>query len=39
VNDADLWDALRDRMATLNEVAAAADELPADTDVGWTGAP
>jgi hypothetical protein len=24
-------------MATLNEVAAAADEVPADTDVGWTG--
>jgi uncharacterized protein (TIGR03083 family) len=37
LNDADLWDALRDRMATLNEVAAAADDIPADTDVAWTG--
>ena len=37
LNDADLWDALHDRMATLNEVAAAADEVPADTDVAWTG--
>jgi hypothetical protein len=37
LNDADLWDALQDRMATLNEVAAAADEVPADTDVAWTG--
>ena len=37
LNDADLWDALHDRMAALNEVAAAADELPADTDVAWTG--
>ena len=37
LNDADLWDALRDRMAALNEVAEAADEVPADTDVGWTG--
>jgi len=24
-------------MATLNEVAEAADEIPADTDVAWTG--
>ena len=24
-------------MAALNEVAEAADEVPADTDVGWTG--
>ena len=24
-------------MAALNEVAAAADEVPADTDVAWTG--
>lgn len=37
LNDADLWEALQDRMATLNEVAAAADEVPADTDVAWTG--
>ena len=37
LNDADLWDALHDRMATLNEVAAAADDVPADTDVAWTG--
>ena len=37
LNDADLWDALRDRMAALNEVAVAGDEVPADTDVGWTG--
>jgi Mycothiol maleylpyruvate isomerase N-terminal domain len=37
LNDADLWDALSDRMATLNDVAVAADEVPADTDVAWTG--
>jgi uncharacterized protein (TIGR03083 family) len=37
LNDADLWDALQVRMATLNEVAAAADDVPADTDVAWTG--
>jgi uncharacterized protein (TIGR03083 family) len=37
MNDADLWDAFHDRMATLNEVAAAAEQLPADTDVAWTG--
>ncbi len=37
LNDADLWEALQDSMATLNEVAAAADEVPADTDVAWTG--
>lgn len=37
LNDADLWDALVDRMATLNRVATAADEVPADTDVAWTG--
>jgi hypothetical protein len=37
MNDTDLWDALHDRMATLNEVAAAADEVPAETDVAWTG--
>jgi hypothetical protein len=37
LNDADLWDALHDRMATLNEVAAVADGVSADTDVAWTG--
>jgi uncharacterized protein (TIGR03083 family) len=37
LNDADLWDALQDRMAALNEVAAAGDEVPAETDVAWTG--
>jgi hypothetical protein len=37
LNDADLWDALHDRMATLNDVAAAADSISADTDVAWTG--
>jgi hypothetical protein len=37
LNDADLWDALTDRMATLNDMAAAADEVAADTDVAWTG--
>ena len=37
LNDTDLWDALLERMAALNEVAAAADEVPADTDVAWTG--
>jgi len=39
LSDADLWDALLDRTATLNQVAAAADEVPADTDVAWTVAP
>jgi hypothetical protein len=37
LNDADVWDALLDRMATLNEVAVAAEAVPADTDVAWTG--
>jgi uncharacterized protein (TIGR03083 family) len=37
LTDADLWDALHDRMAALNAVAEAADEVPADTDVAWTG--
>ena len=37
LSDADLWDALLDRMATLNEVAVAAEAVPADTDVAWTG--
>lgn len=37
LDDADLWDALLDRMVTLNDVAAAAEEADADTDVAWTG--
>lgn len=37
LNDADLWDALLDRVAALNEVAVAAEAVPADTDVAWTG--
>jgi uncharacterized protein (TIGR03083 family) len=37
LNDADLMAALHDRMAALNEVAAAGDEIPPDTDVAWTG--
>ncbi|WP_442931684.1 maleylpyruvate isomerase N-terminal domain-containing protein [Mycobacterium sp. 050128] len=37
LDDADLWDALLNRMAALNDVAAAADEVDADTDVAWTG--
>src|ERR1700761_888100 len=37
LGDAELWDALLDRMANLNRVAVAADEVPADTDVAWTG--
>ena len=37
MNDTDLWAALVDRMATLNEVAEAADDVPADADVAWTG--
>jgi hypothetical protein len=37
LNDADLWDALTHRMATLNRVAVAADQVSADTDVAWTG--
>lgn len=37
MNDTDLWAALHDRMATLNEIAEAGDDVPADTDVGWTG--
>ena len=37
LNDADLWDALHDRMATLNDVAAAGEAVPADTDVAGTG--
>lgn len=37
LSDADLWDALHERMAALDEVAAAAEGVPADTDVAWTG--
>ena len=37
LNDSDLWDALHDRMATLNAVAAAGDQVAAETNVGWTG--
>lgn len=37
LGDSDLWDALGDRMATLTRVAAAADDVSADTDVAWTG--
>jgi hypothetical protein len=37
MNDDDLWAALHRNMAHLNEVAEAADALPDDTDVAWTG--
>ena len=37
LNDADLWDALLHRMAVLNDVAEAAEGVPAGTDVAWTG--
>lgn len=37
LNDADLWDVLHDRMAALDEVAAAAEGVSADSDVAWTG--
>jgi hypothetical protein len=37
LSDEDLLAALHDRMATLNDVAEAADAVPADTDVAWTG--
>jgi hypothetical protein len=36
MNETDLWAALHRNMATLNEVAEAADDVPADTDVAWT---
>jgi hypothetical protein len=35
--DDDLWSAFTDRMAALEEVAEAAEAIPADTDVAWTG--
>jgi len=38
MNETDLWAALHRNMAVLSQVtAAAADDVPADTDVGWTG--
>lgn len=37
MNDADLWRALCDQMARLGRIAAAAESLPDDTDVAWTG--
>jgi hypothetical protein len=35
--DDDLWSAFTDRMAALEEVAEAAEALPADTNVAGTG--
>jgi hypothetical protein len=40
MNDTDLWDALHDRMADLNQVAEAGEEVASrgeDADVAWTG--
>ena len=37
MNETDLWAALHRSMALLNEAAEAADDVPADTDVAWTG--
>jgi hypothetical protein len=37
MNDSDLWAALHANMVLLNEVAEAADDIAADTDVAWTG--
>jgi hypothetical protein len=37
MNDTDLWTALVQNMATLNDVAESADDVPADTHVAWTG--
>ena len=37
MNETDLWAALHRNMARLDEVAKAADDVPADTDVAWTG--
>jgi mycothiol maleylpyruvate isomerase-like protein len=37
MQSADLWAAFVDRMNKLSEVAAAAEDFPADTDVAWTG--
>jgi hypothetical protein len=35
--DGDLWAALVERMGRLSDVAAAGDNVPAGTDVAWTG--
>jgi mycothiol maleylpyruvate isomerase-like protein len=37
MNETDLWAALHTNMAMLNEVAEAAEDIPAETDVAWTG--
>lgn len=37
LQNADLWSAFIGRMNRLSEVAAAAESLPDDTDVAWTG--
>lgn len=37
MQNADLWSAFVDKMDRLSEVAAAAEDLPDDTDVAWTG--
>ena len=37
MNETDLWAALHRNMVRLNEVTQAADDVPADTDVAWTG--
>src|SRR6201996_6130312 len=37
MNETDLWAALHTNMAMLNGVAEAADDIPAETDVAWTG--
>jgi Mycothiol maleylpyruvate isomerase N-terminal domain len=37
MNDADLWSAFCIQMARLERVAEAADALPEDNDVAWTG--
>jgi hypothetical protein len=37
MNNADLWAAFINRMTHLGRVAAAAEQLPEDTDVAWTG--
>ena len=37
LDNADLRSTFTERMARLGDVAAAAEELPEDTDVAWTG--
>jgi len=37
MRDAELWPAFVDRMGRLSDVAEAAEDLPEDTDVAWTG--